>query len=488
MSTGLLAGIVATYFILLYVISVFTSKNSNTASFFNANRKAPWYLVAYGMIGASISGVTFISVPGWVKDTHFFYFQMVLGYVLGYFAIIKILLPVYYKLNLVSIYTFLEKRFGKFSYKTGSAFFLISRILGASLRMFLVVMVLQTVFFDKVGIPFWLSVIISIFLIYIYTHKAGIKTIVWTDTLQTTFMLLAVFATIWVIGKHLNMTPKDLISTIHNHPYSEVFNFDWKSKDFFLKSFFSGAFMAFVMTGLDQDMMQKNLTVKTLKESQKNMMWLSISLLPVNLLFLSLGVLLYFYAETKGIALPSKTDEVFPFLAINYFGGFASVTFLIGLIAAAFSSADSALTALTTAFAIDFLNFDINQNTPKAKRVKILVHLGVSSVVLIVILIFKAVNNESVISQLFKVATYTYAPLLALFSFGLSTKLKPNDKLVPLFAISGLFLGYIIKFLTGKYTAYEFGFESLILNALIIYAMLWVNAKIGQKKNKIKSH
>jgi len=334
MSAWLVFGTVAGYFALLLIVSYFTSRKVNTASFFNANRRSPWYLVAFGMIGASLSGVTFISVPGWVRDSQFSYFQMVLGYLLGYAAIALILLPVYYKMNLVSIYTYLEKRFGKRAYKTGSAFFLLSRTLGAALRLYLIAGVLQLAFFDRFGIPFYITVTVTIALIWVYTHKAGIKTIVWTDTLQTTFMLLSVIVTIAIIGRELNLNLKQLVETVKDHPYSKMFFFDWRDPKFFGKQFLSGAFMAFVMTGLDQDMMQKNLTVRSLKESQKNMFWFSISLLPVNLLFLSLGVLLYVYAATKGIAIPQMTDQLYPMLAINYFGAFAGIVFLIGVIAA----------------------------------------------------------------------------------------------------------------------------------------------------------
>ncbi len=474
MSAALVFGVLISYFALLLLVSYLTSRKANNASFFNANKKSPWYLVAYGMIGASLSGVTFISVPGWVKDSAFSYYQMVIGYILGYLAILTILLPIYYRHNLVSIYKFLELKIGKHSYKTGSAFFLLSRIIGAAFRLYLVAGVLQLAFFNHFGIPFWVTVIVTIILIWIYTYKAGIKTIVWTDTLQTTAMLGAVAATVIIISRHLGYNAHLLITAIKTHPYSKMFFFDWHSPYYFWKQFWAGAFMAFVMTGLDQDMMQKNLTVRTLKESQKNMFWFSLSLLPVNLLFLSLGVLLYIYAAKHGIPLPHRTDDLYPLLAIKYIGGLTGILFLIGIIAAAFSSADSALTALTTAFSLDFLGLDINKNDQKTRRLKTIVHLGVSFTLIIVILVFNSLNNQSVISQLFKVAGYTYGPLLGLFTFAILDWRKATDKLVPFLAISAPVISYIIKNFIEKHTAYKFGFEFLILNGLVMFLLLLI--------------
>lgn len=480
MKPGLVFSVVAGYFSLLILISYLTSRKSDTASFFNANRKSPWYLVAFGMIGASLSGVTFISVPGWVGSSSFSYFQIVLGYLIGYTAIATILLPLYYKLNLVSIYTYLDQRYGKSSHQTGSAFFLLSRVIGAAFRLFLVAGVLQLAFFDAFNIPFVVTVIVTIVLIWIYTFKAGIKTIVWTDTLQTTFMILAVVVSIIMIAKNLNLNFGGLVNTIIDNENSKMFFWDWRDPHFFAKDFLAGAFIAFVMTGLDQDMMQKNLTCKTLKESQKNILTMSISLLPVNLLFLSLGVLLYVFAAQNNIALPAASDDLFPMLAINHFGTFAGITFLIGIIAAAFSSADSALTALTTAFSIDFLKLDIKKNDEKTKRIKTYVHLGVSATVIAVILIFKAINNDSVISQIFKVAGYTYGPLLGLFVFGLVTKLKVRDKIVPVIAILSPILSFGLAKLIEHFTDYKFGFELLILNGALTFIGLLL---ISKRKN-----
>lgn len=474
MSPILVFSVVAGYFLLLILVSYLTSRKSDTASFFNGNRKSPWYLVAFGMIGASLSGVTFISVPGWVGASSFSYFQIVLGYLVGYFAIATILLPLYYKLNLVSIYTYLDDRFGKFSHKTGSAFFLLSRIIGAAFRLFLVAGVLQIAFFDAFNIPFFVTVIVTIALIWLYTHKSGIKTIVWTDTLQTTFMILAVVVSVVMIAKNLNLDFLGIVSTVKNHDYSQIFFWDWQNPHFFVKDFIAGAFIAFVMTGLDQDMMQKNLTCKTLKESKKNVISLSVALIPVNLLFLSLGVLLYVFAAQNNIVLPKASDDLFPILALNHFGKFAGITFLIGIIAAAFSSADSALTALTTSFSIDFLKLDITKNNKKTNQRKTLVHLGVSAIVVAVILIFKAINNDSVISQIFKVAGYTYGPILGLFLFGLITKLKVKDKLVPIIAILSPIYAFVLARGIELVTDYTFGFELLILNGALMFFGLWV--------------
>lgn len=480
MSPLLVFSVVVGYFSLLIIISFLTSRKSDTASFFNANRKSPWYLVAFGMIGASLSGVTFISVPGWVGSSSFSYFQIVLGYLIGYAAIALILLPLYYKLNLVSIYTYLDQRYGKYSHQTGSAFFLLSRIIGAAFRLFLVAGVLQLAFFDAFNIPFFVTVIVTVFLIWIYTFRAGIKTIVWTDTLQTTFMILAVIVSIIMIAKNLNLDFGSLVNTVVDNNYSQIFFWDWRDPHFFVKDFIAGAFIAFVMTGLDQDMMQKNLTCKTLKESQKNIFAMSITLLPVNLLFLSLGVLLYVFAAKNNIALPTASDDLFPMLAINHFGVFAGITFLIGIIAAAFSSADSALTALTTAFSIDFLKLDIKNNDKKTKRTKLFVHLGVSATVIAVILIFKAINNDSVISQIFKVAGYTYGPLLGLFIFGLATKQKVKDVFVPIVAVLSPFISFLLAKLIETYTDYSFGFELLILNGTLTFLGLFLIKQKGK--------
>ena len=472
MHPGLVASIIGGYFIVLILISYLTSGKGDSKAFFTGNRQSPWYLVAFGMIGASLSGVTFISVPGWVETTGFTYMQMVMGYMVGYFVIGAVLLPLYYKLNLVSIYQYLEQRFGKFSYKTGAFFFLISRVIGASFRLFLVASVLQIAFFDSFNIPFEVSVLATIVLIWIYTFRGGIKTIVWTDTLQTLFMLVAVGITIILISKELHLSAGGLVQTISESSYSKMFDWDWHSKTNFFKQFFSGAFIAIVMTGLDQDMMQKNLTCKTLGESQKNMFWFSLSLIVVNLFFLSLGALLFIYAQSNGIALPERSDDLYPILALNYLGTFAGIAFLLGITAAAYSSADSALTALTTSFSVDFLGMDAEKDN---RKLRTLIHVGFSILLFLVIVLFKAINNQSVISAVFTVAGYTYGPLLGLFAFGLFTKRVTNDKAVPFIAVVAPILSYLLSSYSETLLwGYKFGFELLIVNGLITFIGLWL--------------
>jgi Na+/proline symporter len=363
MTPGLAITILLVYFAILVYISIRTSKGADTNAFFNANKNVPWYLVAFGMIGTSLSGVTFISVPGAVGTKDFSYFQMVLGYTIGYLFIATVLMPLYYKLNLISIYTYLEKRFGFWSYKTGSAFFLLSRTLGSAVRLYIAATVLQIVIYDPLGLPFWLSVLITISLIWIYTFRGGIKTIVITDTLQTTFLVSAVALTIYLISSEMNLDFSGLVNTISSSSYSDVFFFEggWSDPQNFFKQFFSGALIAIVMTGLDQDLMQKNLVCKNIDEAKKNMLWFTIVLVFVNLMFLSLGALMYIYAQQKGITIPVKTDDLYPMMALQHFGGegfgvggmLVAVMFLIGITAATYASSDSALTALTTAFCID---------------------------------------------------------------------------------------------------------------------------------------
>ncbi|WP_420316721.1 sodium:solute symporter [Ekhidna sp.] len=460
--------IVLGYFILLIGISWITSKNGKPTDFYTANRESKWYLVAFGMIGASLSGVTFISVPGEVANSNFYYFQVVLGYLVGYFVIAKVLLPLYYRLNLVSIYTYLEQRFGFWSYKSGAFFFLISRIIGASFRLFLVAGVLQIAFFDAYDLPFWISVLTTIILIWLYTFKGGIKTIVWTDTLQTAFMLIAVVVSILFIKNELSWTWSELTSSLFQDERSTIFNWEWQSGRNFFKQFFSGAFIAIVMTGLDQDMMQKNLTCRNIGEAQKNVFWFCIILVIVNFLFLSLGVLLYQYAEIGGVALPERSDNLFPILAVNEFSTLGAVTFLLGITAAAYSSADSALTALTTSFCVDFLGFK-KENYEEKKKLRISVHFGFSIILFFVILIFQAINDQSVINSIFIAAGYTYGPLLGLFTFGIFTKWNVKDHLVPIVCVASPLLSYIINLNSEVlFGGYKFGFEILILNGLIM--------------------
>ena len=479
MNPQLVLIIISVYFLVLFLISYFTSRKVTADTFFTGDRQSPWFLVAFGMIGASLSGVTFISVPGEVGNTNFYYFQVVLGYILGYFTIAKVLLPLYYRLNLISIYSYLEDRFGFWSYKTGAFFFILSRALGSSLRLYLVASVLQLILFDSLGIPFWVSVLITVGLIWLYTFKGGIKTVVWTDTLQTAFMLGAVVITIVAIGQDLGIKSLgEYISTIAQDSRSEIFNWDWKAGTNFFKQFISGAFITIVMTGLDQDMMQKNLTCKSIGDAQKNMFWFTIILVFVNLLFLSLGVMLYLYAESKGITLPGKSDELFPLLATQHFSAFAGIVFVLGIVAAAYSSADSTLTALTTSFCIDFL--EIEKKYPAEERIKIRkkVHVAFTVMFYFLILAFYWLNDQSVINSVFIIAGYTYGPLLGLYSFGLFTKLKVRDQFVPYLAVASPLITYLISQNSERLLwGYKFGFEALILNGLLMFLGLYLFRK-----------
>lgn len=464
--------LIAAYFGVLIIISYFTGEEDSNDAFFKANKSAPWYVVAFGMIGASLSGVTFISVPGWVETSQFSYMQVVLGYIVGYLVIGTVLLPLYYKLNLTSIYTYLETRFGNYSYKTGASFFLISRIVGASFRLYLVANVLQIILFDELGIEFWQTVTITVGLIWLYTFKSGIKTIVWTDTLQTLFMLIAVGVSIYYVSTDLGINGSNLLTYVLDSDLSKTFFFDnFKSSDYFWKQFISGAFIAIVMTGLDQDMMQKNLTCKSLKDAQKNMFWFTIVLTVVNFVFLSLGLLLTVYAQQLGI--DASKDELFPLLAKNHLGVGVFVFFLIGLIAAAYSSADSALTALTTSFSIDILDIEKKYNKPKQIQIRKRIHILISLLLIFIIVVFKYfIKDESVIAKLFVFAGYTYGPLLGLYSFGLFTKWQIRDKLVPAIAILSPILSYIISVNSAKWFGFEFGFFVLILNGLLTFFCL----------------
>ncbi len=478
MSVQLAGGILAIYFALLLVISYYTSKGADTNAFFTANRQSPWWLVAFGMIGTSISGLTFISVPGAVGKTSFTYFQLILGHSLGYLTIALVLMPLYYRMNLISIYGYLEKRFGFWSYKTGSAFFLLSRTIGSAARLYLAVNVLQIAIFAPIGVPFVVTVFISIALIWLYTHRGGVQTIIWTDTLQTLFLLVALFITIYLVGQQMNMGFGDMIQTISDSKYSHMFEWDWKNPHFFGKDFLAGVFIAIVMTGLDQDLMQKNLTCKSIGEAQKNMFWFYWVLLFINILFLSLGALLYIYAQANQIAIPAKTDELYPMLALGgQFGTLAAVTFLLGIIAASYASSDSALTALTTSFCIDFLSIE-KFKEEKRTKLKHLVHLGFSLLFFVVIGLFHLFNNQELIAAVFNLAGYTYGPLLGLFSFGLFTKLQVRDKLVPIVCVGSPVLTFILE--TQSQSLFGgFGFAKLILNGSICFLLLWL---IREKK------
>lgn len=475
MSQTIVLSIIVVYFLVLIAISVITSRKADTNSFFTGNRQSPWYLVAYGMIGASISGITFISVPGSVGQIGFGYFQVVLGYWAGYMVVIAVLLPLYYKLNLVSIYAYLDERFSFWSYKTGAMFFLLSRTVGSAIRLYLAANVLDLFLFKAWGIPFGVTVAITILLIWVYTFKGGIKTIVWTDTFQTTFLILAVCISVYMISSELNFSIGSLFSSIEESGYSRIFYFDDpNSKLYFFKQFIGGAFITITMTGLDQEIMQKNLTCKTLEDSQKNMFWFSLLLVFVNLLFLVLGALLFIYSNQKGISIPDATDDLYPQLAFNHLGLVAGIFFLLGITASAYASGDSALAGLTTSFCFDFLDFK-NKTEAERKRLKFIVHIGFSVLFLIIILIFREVNERSVIDAVLSVAGYTYGPLLGLFAFGIFTKRNVRDKLVPFICVLSPFLSYLLSSHSkALLSGYEFGYEIVLVNGIITFGGLWL--------------
>ena len=462
------------YFGLLITISLFTSRGATTATFFTANRRSPWYLVAFGMVGATLSGVTFISVPGEVGNSAFSYLQFVLGNLLGYWLVAGILLPVYYRLNLISIYSFLGQRFGEVSHKTGSVFFIISKLIGAAFRLYLVAGVLQIAFFDAYNIPFYLTVVVSIALIWVYTFKGGIKTIVWTDTIQTLFLLAAVVLTLFSIAKSMGWGFLEMVRQIDNDPLSDIFTWEWRSGNNFFKQFFAGMFITLVMVGMDQDMMQKNLTCRNLKEARINMMVFSLAFLAAVFLFLCLGVLLYQYARFNQLTIPVVSDDLFPLLAFNHLGMLVGVSFLLGVSAAAYSSADSALTALTTTLNVDFLPFDKYSEEKKVK-IRIASHMLFSIFLILIILVFRAINNQSVVVAVFKVAGYTYGPILGLFLFGLLSKRRVRDRWVPVVALTAPAFSYIISINSERWLAgYSFGFEILILNGMLMVAGLFI--------------
>lgn len=473
------------YTVLLFVIAHLTSRKSDNASFFTGNRKSPWFVVAYGMIGASLSGVTFMSVPGGVYSGHFTYLPLVLGYVIGYAVIAFILLPLYYRLNLTSIYSYLEIRFGSKSEKTGAAFFILSRLLGSALRMYLVVFVLYEFVFKAWGMPFWVPAVVFIGIILLYTYRGGIKTVVWTDTLQTTFLLLAALLTAIFILKDLDISLGDLLKKSSEQGLTKVFETDWTHNKFWLKQLLSGAFITITMTGLDQDMMQKNLTCKNLRDAQKNVLTSSLLFVIVNFLFLCLGASLIYYAQQTGFALPMNdagvvvNDKIFPSVAFSL-STVTSVLFVVGLVAAGYSSADGTLTALTTTFCFDFLHFDKKNLTEKqVTKYRKLIHIAFALLYLVVIILFRPFHNESLIDKVFDIAGFTYGPLLGLYTFGLFVKnRKANDKAVPFIAIASPIISYLLKvYSKDLFFGYQFGFEILIVNGLLTFISLLIFSK-----------
>ncbi|MGB3151959.1 MAG: sodium:solute symporter [Maribacter sp.] len=469
------------YFVLLLLISYFTGKNDSNEDFFKAGKQSPWYLVAFGMVGASLSGVTFISVPGWVEASQFSYMQVVFGYFLGYMVTAYVLLPIYYRQNVTSIYEYLDKRFGFVSYKVGAISFFVSRVLGAAFRLFLVAIVLQQFVFDAWNFPFEVTVTLSILLIWIYTFRGGIKTIVWTDTLQTLFMLISVGLSIYFILDELNWSFGEFLTSPELEQYSKTwFTDDFFVKNHWLKSFLGGMFVTICMTGLDQDMMQKNLTCRNLKDAQKNMVSFSIVLVAVTFVFMLLGALLFIYADANSISLPMmdgkpKSDLLFPEIALNSgLGIIVAITFMLGLIAAAYSSADSALTSLTTSFCVDFLGTE-KKTQAAAKRIRQFTHVGMSLLLVLVVISFKYILDRNVIDGLLTVASYTYGPLLGLFAFGIFTKYAVKDNYVWLVALlSVITIVLLAKIPAENLGGYIFGYELLPLNGLLTFLGLWL--------------
>ncbi len=498
MSTALIMTIIAIYFAIILSISYLTTKKKTLNNdFFSGSKQSPWYVVAIAMIGTSISGVTFISVPGMVATSQFGYLQMALGFVAGYFVIAYVLLPLYYKLNLNSIYTYLDKRFSTASYKTGAGFFLISKFLGCGVRMYLTALVLQLIIFNSLGIPFWLNVAVTMLIVFLYTFKGGVKTLVWTDMIQTLSLIAAVVLCILYVSKALGADFSTMISSIYNSEMSRMWFFDdINDRQFFFKQFFAGMFTTIAMTGLDQDMMQKNLSCKNLKEAQKNVVSYGFSFLPVNLLFLALGVLLYMYATRLGLFADGvlkdisgnnlKPDELFPYLATSsnqngelFLPQIVGVLFIIGLIAAAFSSAGSAVTALTTSVTLDILQADKKSDENSLKKTRLIVHIINTIVMGCLICLFSVIGNSSVIDAVYVVASYTYGPLLGLYFFGLYTKRTVTDKYVPIICILSPILCLIFSLNSQQWlNGYKTGYELLLYNAGLTIAGLFL---ISQK-------
>jgi len=459
------------YTLMLFGVTFITARKANHQSFYIGNKVSPWFVVAYGMIGASLSGVTFMSVPGWVGETQFSYMMVAFGYFFGYVVIALILLPLYYRLKLTSIYGYLEQRFGFWSYKTGAGFFIISRVIGASLRMFLVINVLQIFVFDAWNIPFWVNVLIFIALIIIYTLKGGIRTIIWTDTLQTTFMLLAVILSVVYISRELGAPIFSLLGDVFDSDMSRVVITDWDHPRHFVKQFFSGMFITITMTGLAQEMMQKNLSIRRLKDAQKNMFTFSTINVFVVFMFLVLGSFLVLYASAEGVKV-AMTDDLFPTIAFKYLGPAAGVVFLVGLISAAFPSADGALTSLTTSFSIDFLGLEkkTEMDDGKKTRIRYSVHFGFAFIFFLCILLFRQMNDRAIIDKLFTIAGYTYGPLLGLYTFGLFTKRSVNDRITPWIAIMSPVICYFLSMFSEElFNGYRFGFEMLLVNGFLTF-------------------
>lgn len=481
MSLSLILTVFAAYTILLFFVSWYASRKADNSSYFQGNRKSPWLIVAYGMVGTSISGVTMISVPGNVMEQSFYYMPMVLGFTVGYAIVAFVFLPLYYRMNLVSIYSYLETRFGLFTYKTGASFFLLSRVLGAAVRIYLVVFVLHGLL-PSDTVPFWLVALLFMILIYLYTLKGGVKTIVWTDVLQTTFMILAVVVAVVVIAREMGWNTGEMISSVTSSRYSDWFDLKWGSNTYFLKQFISGIFVTIAMAGLDQEMMQKNLSCKTLKDSQKNMITASITIFMVNFLFLILGAVLAIYVKQHGgmgAMGISAVDRLFPTVASSYLGATVGVIFLVGLVSSSYPSAGGALTSLTTSWCVDFVGFNRRKDLTEKRKLSIRyrTHALYALIFFFLILALYAFNNEAVINLIYKLAAYTYGPLLGFFFFGILTRFKVCDKWMPVVAVLSPVFCFLLDWLSNHYFSFGFGFTLLIANGLFTFAGMWLLRK-----------
>ena len=485
------------YTLLLFFISWLTSKRADSNSYFLGNKKSPWYIVAYGMVGTSISGVTFISVPGNVLNQNFYYMPLVLGFVGGYFVIAHVLIPLYYRMNLTSIYTYLEERFGFFTYKTGMSVFMVSRVLGAAVRIFVVILVLHT-FLPEGSVPFWVVAFIFILLIFLYTFKGGVKTIIWTDVMQTTFMLVAIFLSIHGIMKQMEWSIGDMANAVWGTDYSKWFEWEWSSGVNSVKQFISGIFLTIVMTGLDQGMMQKNLTCKNIRDAQKNIHTTSFTIVVINFFFLLLGAVMAIYvtqklggmqgvglADASGMFTKAQTDKLFPTIASQYLGLGVGLFFIIGLISAAYPSAGGALTALTTSFCIDFIGFGKRSDLDdiKKRRIRQRAHAGFATLFFLIILLLYAMNNQTVINLVYLLAAYTYGPLLGFFFFGLLTKYEVKDRYMPYVAIGSPLLCFVLDYIGKELLGFGFGFTILIMNGLFTFAGMYIFKDSTRHKN-----
>ncbi len=483
--------VVVAYLGILMLISHLTSrKGSNNDTFFRANRSSKWYVVAFGMIGTSISGVTFISVPGWVSTIDMTYMQMVMGFFAGYLVIAYILLPLYYKLNLTTIYGYLDTRFGNNSYKTGAWFFLLSKIVGAAARLYLVAFILQSLVFNALGIPFIVTVIGIILIIWLYSYKSGIKTIIWTDWVQTFLFITALILIVWQLASQMGLDFGGVVTAIKESPHSRIFEFEsWSSTQNFFKQFLSGMFITIVMTGLDQDQMQKNLTCKNLKDAQKNVISYGFAFVPMNFLFLSLGVLILLFAQQNNIMLPDVADNILPMIASEHLGPTVLGIFIVGIVAAAFSSADSALTSLTTSFCVDILGMKSSNGSVELEktntRTRRITHVIISVVFIAIIMIIHAIGSDSIINAIYRMASYTYGPLLGLYIAGLYTQLKPMDKLVPYITIAAPILCFVLELVMMNVYNYKMGYEMLLINGGLTVLGLWLISLRSNGKDRL---